>query len=135
LQTDSLIDTTKPSITCPNLPVQCVGDQPAVYTNLAALLAAGGTATDSCSASLTFSLTSDSGLIGRCPGTITRVYRVTDACANFAEATQRITIDDTIAPVLVCPANSTVECGVSLDPANTGRASATDNCATNVSIT
>src|SRR5206468_695163 len=84
---------------------------------------------------LSFSLTSDSGLVGRCAGTVTRVYRVTDECGNFGEATQRITVDDTIPPVLTCLTNLTVECSDSLDPANLGRPTATDNCATNVSLT
>ncbi len=135
LQTIAVVDTTKPGITCPNISVQCVGDLPAAHTSLAAFLAAGGTASDTCSAALTFALMSDSGLVGRCPGTVTRVYRVTDDCGNFGEVTQRITVDDTIPPVLTCATNVTVECGVSLDPANTGRATATDNCSTNVSIT
>src|SRR6185503_5804708 len=113
----------------------CVGDVPAVHANLAAFLAAGGTATDNSDPALTFSLTSDSGLVGRCPGTVTRVYRVTDDCGNFAESTQRIMVDDTIPPVLTCATNAIVECSTSLDPTNTGRPPATDNCATNVSIT
>src|SRR6185503_15376262 len=113
----------------------CVGDVPAVHANLAAFLAAGGTATDNSDPALTFSLTSDSGLVGSCPGTVTRVYRVTDDCGNFAEATQRIIVDDTIAPVLTGPPSLTVQCTDSLDPVNTGAATATDNCDTNVSIT
>src|SRR5206468_4087550 len=50
LQTIAVVDTTKPSISCPNISVQCVGDVPAAYTNLAAFQAAGGTASDNCSA-------------------------------------------------------------------------------------
>src|ERR1051325_12240258 len=78
---------------------------------------------------------SDSGLVGRCPATLTRVYRVTDVCGNFGEAAQTITLDDTIPPVLSCASNVSVECGASLDPASIGIATATDNCATNVSGT
>src|SRR5262249_20864369 len=96
LQTITVVDTTKPSISCPALSVQCPWDLPTPYANLAAFLAAGGSASDSCSSSLAFSLTSDSGLVGSCPGKVTRVYRVTDACGNFAECTQTITVDDTI---------------------------------------
>jgi len=135
LQTITVVDTTKPSISCPRVSVQCVDDVPTAYVDLAGFLAAGGTATDSCSSALTFSQISDSGLIGRCPGTVTRVYRVTDACGNFAECTQAITVDDTVAPVLTCPGSVTVECGDSLEPANIGNATATDNCSTNVTIT
>jgi len=136
LQTISVVDTAKPTIICPpNLAVQCVADVPAAYTDLATFQAAGGTATDSCSPTLTFVQTSDSGLVGSCPGKVTRVYRATDACGNFAECTQTITVADTIAPVLTCVPNMRVECGVSLDPATIGGATATDNCATNVLVT
>lgn len=134
LQTITVRDTA-PTISCPTVRVQCVDDVPAACTNLAAFRAAGGVANDTCDAALDFALISDSGLVGRCPGTVTRVYRVTDDCGLFAQCTQTITVDDTIGPVLTCPTNRTVECGLSLDPANTGRATATDNCTTNVSIT
>src|SRR5438093_1322512 len=127
VQTISVVDTTKPAITCPNVTVQCVADVPAAYADLTAFLAAGGRASDSCSATLVFFQTSDSGLVGSCPGKVTRVYRVTDACGNFGECTQTITVDDTIPPVLTCPAALTVECGQSLDPSNIGGARATDN--------
>jgi hypothetical protein len=40
-------------------------------------------------------------------------------------------VDDTIPPVITCPTNVIVECGSSLDPTNTGSATATDNCTTN----
>jgi hypothetical protein len=135
LQTITVVDTTKPSVTCPNPSYQCAGDVPPAYTNLAAFLAAGGTASDPCSTALAFALISDSGLVGRCPGAVTRVYRFTDDCGNYSDVTQRITVNDTIAPVLTCPTNSTVEYGLSLNPTNTGRATATDNCSTNVTLT
>jgi hypothetical protein len=135
VQTISVIDTTAPTITCPNLSVQCVADVPVPYADLASFLAAGGTATDSCSPTLAFSLVSDSGVVGRCPGTVTRVYRATDACGNFGQVTQTITVDDTIPPVISGPTNAIVQCGTSLDPSNTGLATATDNCDTNVNIT
>ena len=135
MQTISVIDTTKPRINCPTISVQCAGDVPPAYTNLSAFLAAGGTVADSCSSSLSFAFVSDSGLVGSCPGTVTRVYRVTDACGNYSDGTQRITVKDTIPPVLTVPTNMIVECGSSFDPVSTGRATATDNCDTNVNIT
>ena len=104
----------------------------AAYADLAAFLAAGGKASDSSGSALTFSLVSDSGLVGSCPGTVTRVYRVADACANSAQATQTITVDDTIAPTLVSPVSVTVECDALQA---LGRATATDNCSTNVNVT
>jgi HYR domain len=135
LQTIVVQDTTKPSLTFPNVSVQCPGDVPAPYANLAALQAAGGSASDTCSTPLSFSLLSDSGLAGKCPGKVTRVYRLTDACGNYTDAAHTITVSDTIAPVLTVPTNVTLECGIALDPVNAGQATAIDNCDTNVSIT
>jgi hypothetical protein len=135
LQTITVVDTQRPKVTIPNLTVQCTDDVPAPYASLAALLAAGGTATDNSTNTLGFALTSDTGLVGSCPGTVTRVYRVTDDCGNFTNAMQRITVDDTIAPLVTCPPSLTATCGTSLDPATTGNATATDNCSTNLNLT
>jgi large repetitive protein len=135
LQTITVRDTTRPTINCPTLRVQCLDDVPAAYASLAAFQAAGGTASDACDSSLTFSMISDSGLVGHCPGTVTRVYRVMDDCGNFTDCTQTVTVDDTIAPTMTCPTNLTLECGASMDPASLGTARATDNCSTNLSIT
>ena len=135
LQTITVVDTQKPVISIPNVTVQCVGDVPAAHTTLGAFRAAGGTATDnSGNTNLGFSLMSDSGLVGLCPGVVTRVYRVTDDCGNFAETSQKITVSDTIPPVVTCPPSLTVTCGNSLDPATMGYATAMDNCSTNLTI-
>jgi hypothetical protein len=135
VQTITVVDTTKPTISCPAISVQCPGDVPAPYADLTAFRAAGGSASDSCSSALTFALLSDSGLVGSCPGRVTRVYRVTDACGNIADGTQTITVNDTIAPAISCPTNMTVDCGVPLVPANTGQLIASDNCDTNLTLT
>jgi len=134
VQIITVVDTTKPTISLADISVQCVGAIPPALTNLSAFIAAGGSVTDSCSSSLTFALVSDSGLIGKCPGTVTRVYRATDACGNSGDLTHRITVDDTIAPVLACPPAKILEYGLALDPTNTGPATATDNCSTNVTL-
>jgi hypothetical protein len=134
LQTIAVVDTNKPIVTCPNPSYQCAGDVPPPYPDLTSFLAAGGTASDSCSPTLAFALISDSGLIGKCPGKESRVYQLTDVCGNFAQVTQTITVQDTIPPVITCPTNASVECGVALVPANTGLPTATDNCSTNVSL-
>jgi hypothetical protein len=134
LQIITVMDTRSPKVTLPNFSVQCTDDVPAPYANLAAFLAGGGTATDNSTNTLAFALVSDSGLVGSCPGTVTRVYRVTDDCGNFTNATQRITVDDTIAPLVICPPSQTVTCTDSLDPVTTGYAIATDNCSTNLNL-
>ena len=135
VQTIVVQDKTPPTISIASIKVQCVDDVPPAHASLAAFRAAGGTANDGCDADLTFSLRSDSGLVGSCPGTVTRVYRVTDDCGNFADATQTITVDDTIAPNITCPGSVTVACGDSLEPSNLVSATSTDNCDSDLTIT
>jgi hypothetical protein len=134
LQTIVVRDTTPPTLVPPNISVQCPGDVPAPYTDLASFVAAGGRASDACNSALTFSQISDSGLVGKCPGKVTRVYQVVDACGNYTQATQTITVQDTIPPVIACPTNATVACGNPLTPTYTGSPTATDNCSTNVQL-
>src|SRR6185436_15097483 len=114
--------------------VECQGNVPAPYANLAAFLAAGGTASDDCDKALTLSVFSDTGLVGgTCGGTVTRVYRVTDDCGNYADCSQVITVRDTTKPSLNSkPANVSVECdAVPGAPTIT----ATDNCDSDVTVT
>ena len=99
--TITVVDQTNPTIGCPpGIAVACATAIPAPYANLAAFLAAGGTASDNCDASLTWSLTSaiSDGLT--CPNTITRTYRVTDDAGKFAECAQLIRVNDSIPPVI-----------------------------------
>ena len=58
------------------------------------------TATDSCGTATVTS--SDSKIGGACGSRyiITRTWTATDACGNTATATQTITVQDTVAPVL-----------------------------------
>ena len=129
-------DDVPPTLTCPTIaPVQCPEDLPAAYADLAAFRAAGGRATDNCSGALTFALVSDTGLVGSCPATVTRVYRVTDVCGNLTECTQRIVVDDTIPPVVTCPPGVTMECSEPLNSSNLGSATAVDNCDRDLTVT
>jgi hypothetical protein len=66
-----------------------------------------------------------------------RTWNVTDSHGNTASKTQRITVIDDKAPVIVAPASLTVNCNASLAANNitgTGNASVTDNCGAVVSF-
>lgn len=62
-----------------------------------------------------------------CPETITRTYRVTDACGNFIDVQQLIVIQDTQAPIMDAPpAAATVQCIGDIPPPSL--LGYTDNC-------
>ena len=122
-QTITVEDTTDPVINCPaNTTVECNAVPIADFT--------GGSAADNCDPTPTVTHQGDApaGPYTDCSTTVTRTYRATDVCGNFAECTQTITVEDTTDPVIDCPADVTVECDEITMPANTGSATATDNC-------
>ena len=127
-------DTTAPSIACPQpVTVQCDADVPAHATDLTSLLNQGGSASDNCGVpTVTFVNDVSSG---SCPKTITRTYRATDGCGNSTTGTQVITVNDTVAPNISCPAPVTVQCDADVPAHATNLAglvtqggNATDNC-------
>ncbi len=70
-----------------------------------------------------------------CPATIQIEVTGEDCCGHAADlCTATADVNDTIAPEIACPADTTIECGTSTLPAATGQASATDNCAGSVDI-
>ncbi|GJQ28061.1 MAG: hypothetical protein HBSAPP02_30930 [Phycisphaerae bacterium] len=88
-------------------------------------------ATDNCTLFPVISYEDEYTAGGDCPpitGTIERTWKATDACGNFSTCTQMITVVDSTAPVITCPADTTIECGESTLPSNTGTANALDNC-------
>ena len=65
---------------------------------------------------------------GSCPEIITRTYRITDACGNFIEVVQTITIDDTTPPTASNPAGISVPGGPAPLPDPTVVNNEADNC-------
>jgi uncharacterized protein YndB with AHSA1/START domain len=61
-------------------------------------------------------------------GTTTVTWTVTDNAGWTKTTTQTVTVTDTEKPVIVCLPNITIACGLLPIPANTGVATATDNC-------
>jgi phage tail protein X len=70
-----------------------------------------------------------------CTKLIIRTHEAEDECGNVSSCVQTIFIEDTVSPDITCPESLTIECDESTLPANTGMASATDACDTNVEIT
>jgi hypothetical protein len=125
-QTIFVDDSTPPQITCPvNVTVLCTASTLPANTGTA-------TATDNCDLSATITFT-DVTVAGICPQerTITRTWKATDDCGNSSTCNQTIFVDDNQAPAITCPPNTTISCTASTLPANTGNATATDNCTGN----
>jgi hypothetical protein len=119
-------DSTAPVITdCPaNRTIECDESTLPANTGMAS-------ATDNCDPAPDVTYSDVTVASSTCPQeyTINRTWTATDACGNSSTCAQVITVDDSTAPVITdCPANRTIECDESTLPANTGMASATDNC-------
>jgi len=81
---------------------------------------------------------SDNETVGSCASSkiVQRVWTLTDACGNASMATQTITFADTTPPTFTVPADATVACGESTDPADTGDVTVkSDNCDSNPAVT
>ena len=68
-------------------------------------------------------------------GTTTVTYTATDAANRTVTGSFTVTVQDKQAPVINCPAAITIACGLTTNPAITGKATATDNCNGIVTIT
>ncbi|MDG1260554.1 MAG: hypothetical protein P8O05_02240, partial [Flavobacteriales bacterium] len=114
-------DTTAPNIVCPEaFTVNCDNES----------LDPENTGTpvvdDNCSE---FTLSFEDGPESDgCPSSFARTWTAVDACGNTSNCIQNIVINDFVSPVIFCPADITVECVESLDPSNTGQATAEDDC-------
>jgi large repetitive protein len=113
-------DVVDPIITCPaDLNVDCYTDVPAANINMVDY-------SDNCS-NVTVTWQGDVEEGDECAGTITRTYRATDACGNWAECVQIITYADTIAPIFLnIPENLTLDCTEDVPSAE--ELGVTDNC-------
>ena len=127
-QTMTISAPNPPVITCPaNRSLECSDDTSVAANGMA-------TATADCGLGVIVSLneTSTQANDGSCNEfryTITRVWTATDDCGRIDVCTQTIDVDDTTSPVITCPADITIECDEDTSPANTGVATAMDNCA------
>ena len=129
IQTITVVDTTAPVVTCPaDLTIECDADNSPANTGTA-------TATDNCDASptVTFSDAVTAGVGSN--SSIARTWTATDVNGNTSSCIQTITVVDTTAPVVTCPADLTIECDADNSPANTGTATATDNCDASPTVT
>ncbi len=129
VQIITIVDTTPPVITCADdVTIECDESSDPANTGTA-------TATDNCDNDVTIDY-SDQTAPGSCPqeSVITRTWTATDDCGNSSSCVQIITIVDTTPPVITCADDVTIECDESSDPANTGTATATDNCDNDVTI-
>jgi hypothetical protein len=125
-------DVTPPTLTCPApVTVSCASLVPA--PNIASVTGLS----DNCGGVITVTHQGDVISAQTCANryTITRTYRATDVCGNFAQCTQIITVNDVTAPVITCPANITVNATPGLCSAVvTFTVTATDNCTGAVTI-
>jgi hypothetical protein len=122
-QVITLEDKAPPTIICPSdLTIDCSGSTDPVNTGEA-------TATDDCG---TVTLTYTDVTTGICPKTLTRTWQAEDLCGNIATCVQLISIDDQTPPILTCPSDLTLDCGASLDTANTGVTIVSVNCGSGV---
>ncbi|WP_026211535.1 T9SS type A sorting domain-containing protein [Lewinella cohaerens] len=154
-QTINVVDTTPPDVTCADFTATFEGCPGSLGANTPTgewfpigidggfTAASGGSFTqfidlsncvsDECSdlANLEYTLL-DSYEENRtsCSVTLINEFSVRDECGNIADdpITTRFTIQNTSQASIVCPANVTVECGDSTDPADTGMATASDAC-------
>lgn len=97
VQTITVEDNTAPVVTAPpNVVLECDESTAPANTGTA-------TAVDNCD--LSVSVTHSDSSLGTCPTIITRTWSSTDSCGNVGTAIQYITVQDTTAPVISCPAD------------------------------
>jgi hypothetical protein len=99
-----------------NVTIQCNGTAPT---------GPNPSASDNCDTNVTISFVETLNTLNACSKVIKRTWTATDNCGNTATTSQTISITDNQAPIIVAPANITVECSAVPQPIVP---SATDNC-------
>ncbi|SDS28819.1 gliding motility-associated C-terminal domain-containing protein [Formosa sp. Hel1_31_208] len=123
----TVVDTTDPKLTIPSkIDIECTESTDPSNTGQA-------TATEACG-NVTITYTDNTTVVCGNAVIIIRTWTATDDCGNFESDDQTITVVDTVNPTLVVPADVTIECAESTDPADTGSATAADTCG-NVTVT
>ncbi|HJW31417.1 MAG TPA: hypothetical protein VJ508_19445, partial [Saprospiraceae bacterium] len=118
-----IVDNTKPVMTCPaNVEISCSDSKDPGNTGWA-------TATDNCSAQVDIQYSDVSQLNGcNNTGLILRNWSARDACGNVTTCVQLITVVDHTDPIVVCPRDTTLDCGFYINPDVLGYPTGTDNC-------
>src|SRR5262249_50041542 len=95
------------------------------------------TTSDNCGGTVSVTWQGDAITSSNCPNrfVITRTYRAADQCGNSATCTQTITVQDTNAPSISCPANLTVSCARQIPALDTNSVTTSDNCGGTVTVT
>ena len=124
----SVVDTLAPTMTPPpDVSIVCVSDIPAADF-------AGGSVFDLGDPSPVIVHVGDAS-VGNNPVVITRTYSATDACGNSNTVTQKITLQDSMAPTLSCPADLVLTADTNTCTALNvalGTPTAGDNCSASV---
>lgn len=115
VQVITIVDVVKPEIACPrDVVIECDAPRDPDHTGWAK-------AWDDCDGELvpTFS---DTAHLDGCDGSgyIERTWYAKDAAGNTSSCVQKIGVVDTKPPMLMCPPNLTLECGMPTDPSATG---------------
>ncbi len=137
VQTITVQDTAAPAITtlagALDKTLECSD-----AAGLTAALALVPTASDNCTANPTIHLVSDvTTADATCPNGYVQVrtWNFSDGCGNTSlNFVQTITVKDTTAPVITCPADITVGCSVDALVSVPFSASASDNCSASADI-
>jgi hypothetical protein len=127
-QTITLRDNVPPVILCPtDKTISC--EQTPLPT-----LTGTAVAEDNCQTNTLTPTYTDMNTGAGCEIAIIRTWTINDGCGNISSCQQTIQFDDFLPPNMVCPPDVTISCETPADQINTGIATASDNCQTNLVI-